>query len=131
MENDEAEDKALVALENLMTSKGDLLAGIEREFHDLKAFNDNVGLSIQGKEREIQAVSAETALVRDQTKSCRRVVDESLLAAEGIQKQLDDMRDKRKQLNLVEMESRSNQGNIQTLKEELMVGAQIILPDFF
>jgi chromosome segregation ATPase len=125
MENDEAEDKALVALENLMTSKGDLLAGIEREFHDLKAFNDNVGLSIQGKEREIQAVSAETALVRDQTKSCRRVVDESLLAAEGIQKQLDDMRDKRKQLNLVEMESRSNQGNIQTLKEELMVALSV------
>ena len=110
----------------LLKSKGPALEGFKREYSELQSSLELLLDSIAEKERDIEACQTDTVQVRDQTAIAKRNIDETVLSIDGLQSNLDHLRENRMRLMEREVQNRTKisiySSRFDKLHEALEVG---------
>jgi chromosome segregation ATPase len=92
---------------DVIKSKGASLEGYRREYTELINSIESVSEITVEKEREIEALHTDSIQIRDQTANAKRNIEETMLSLDGLQSNLDSLRENRVRLMEREMSNRS------------------------
>lgn len=91
----------------VLKGKGPSLEGFRREFMELQNSVEVLTESLIEKEREIESLQTDSIQIRDQTSIAKRNIEETMLSVDGLQSNLENLRENRVRLMEREMTNRS------------------------
>jgi hypothetical protein len=91
----------------VLKGKGPSLEGFRREFMELQNSVEVLTESLVEKEREIESLQTDSIQIRDQTSIAKRNIEETMLSVDGLQSNLENLRENRVRLMEREMTNRS------------------------
>lgn len=111
----------------ILKGKGPSLEGFRREYLELQNSVEVLSESLIEKEREIEALQTDSIQVRDQTAIAKRNIEETMLSVDGLQSNLESLRENRIRLMEREMTNRSKismySNKFDKLHEALEIGS--------
>ena len=106
--------------QDFLRGKADILGGLKNEFSEMDTLIGNLQAATLIKDREVVAKQAELVLTKDQIAGCKRVVEDSIAAQEGLEKMMATMGEKARAFADRENSNRSEIVQVDSRREELI-----------
>ena len=111
--------------QDFLRMRGEVLDGVKTEFAQFRALLNQLSVNTLSKERELSAKAAELTLTEDQIAGCKRVVEDSVFAQEGLEKMMSTMSDKSKKYSDTEQSNRREITTVEYNRQDLLKALEV------